>query len=143
MKISIYIDKKREEEIQIFVHEESELLEQIKSLVTDYSTQINGFKDKEIHPLKITDIFCFTVESNKLFALTENDKFLIKERLYNVEKDLPSNFIKINKSCIANINKIEHFDATFSGTLIVKFKNGHTDYVSRRSVKAVKERLGL
>ena len=143
MKLSIFIDKNCEEEIQIFAHEETELLEQIKSLVTNYSLQINGYKEKEIYPLKINEIYCFTVESNKVFARTGDDKFLLKERLYNIEKDLSHDFIKINKSCIANVKKIERFDAPFSGTLKVKFKNGYTDYVSRRSVKSVKERLGL
>lgn len=143
MKISVFIDKNREEEIAIYAHEETELIKQIKALVTDFSSQITGFKDSEIFQLKATDIYFFTVENNKLFAITENDKFLLKNRLYNIEQGLSSDFIKINKSCIANIKKIDRFDASISGTLIVKFKNGYTDYVSRRSVKAVKERLGL
>ncbi len=143
MKLSIFIDKNREEEIQIFAHEKTKLLEQIESLITDYSSQINGFKGKEIYPLKISDIYCFTVENNKVFAITESDKFLLKERLYNIENKLSHDFIKINKSCIANFEKIERFDAAITGTLIVKFKNGYTDYVSRRSVKNVKERLGI
>ena len=143
MKISVFIDKYREEEIKIFAKEETELIDQIKSLIRDYSSQINGYKEKEIFLLKISDIYCFTAESNKVFAITENDKFLIRDRLYNIEKNLSNEFIKINKSCIANIKKIERFDATFSGTLMVKFKNGYIDYVSRRSVKTVKERLGL
>ncbi len=143
MKISVFIDKNREEEITIYAHEKTELLEQIKSLVNDYSSQIIGFKDSEIFQLKATDIYCFTVENNKVFAITENDKFLLKNRLYSIEQSLSSDFIKINKSCIANIKKIDRFDASISGTLMVKFKNGYTDYVSRRSVKAVKERLGL
>ncbi len=143
MKISIFIDKNRDEEIQIYAHEESELLNQIKTLVSDYSTQINGYKEKEIYLLKINEIYCFTVENNKVFALTKNDKFLLKERLYTIEEALSNDFIKINKSCITNVNKIERFDATFSGTLIVKLKNGYTDYVSRRSIKSVKERLGF
>lgn len=143
MKISVFIDENHEEEIRIFTHKQTELINQIKSLVGDYSSVINGFKEKEIFPLKISDIYCFTVEDNKVFAITEDDKFFIRERLYNIEKELSNDFIKINKSCIANIKKIERFDATFSGTLMVKFKNGYTDYVSRRSVKNVKERLGL
>lgn len=143
MKISVFIDENREEEIQIFAKEETELISQIKSLVKDYSSQINGYKEREIYPLKISDIYCFTVESNKVFAITEKDKFLIRDRLYNIEKNLSNDFIKINKSSIANFKKIERFDATFSGTLMIKFKNGYTDYVSRRSVKKVKERLGL
>jgi DNA-binding LytR/AlgR family response regulator len=46
-------------------------------------------------------------------------------------------------SCIANLSKIKKFNASFSGSLSVVFKNGYTDYVSRRSVKFIKERLGL
>jgi DNA-binding LytR/AlgR family response regulator len=143
LKISVYIDKNREEEIQIFAHNESELIEQIKSFVNESLSQINGFKGKEIFPLSLSEIYCFTVERNKVFALTRNDKFVIRERLYEIEKILSHDFIKINKSCIANITKIERFDASISGTLMVKLKNGYTDYVSRRSVKTVKERLGL
>ena len=56
---------------------------------------------------------------------------------------LGTDFIKINQSCIANIRQIQRFDTSFSGTLRVIFKNGYTDYVSRRQLKAVKERLGL
>ena len=143
MKISVFTDKNREEEIVIFAHEETELINQIKSLINDYSSQITGFKENEIYQLKATDIYCFTVENNKVFAITENDKFLLKNRLYSIEEGLSSDFIKINKSCIANIKKIERFDAAITGTLMVRFKNGYTDYVSRRSVKTVKERLGL
>lgn len=143
MKFSIFIDKNREEELQLYLHEETGLIEQIQSLITDYSSHLNGFKDKEIYRLNINAIYCFTTENNKVFAITESDKFLLKERLYTIENELSNDFIKINKSCIANIKKIERFDATISGTLMVKFKNGYTDYVSRRSVKTVKERLGL
>lgn len=143
MKISVFIDENREEEIQIFAHKETELIKQIKALVNDFSSQIIGFKANEIFQLNANDIYCFTVENNKVFALTENDKFLLKNRLYSIEEGLSSDFIKINKSCIANIKKIDRFDASISGTLKVKFKNGYTDYVSRRSVKIVKERLGL
>lgn len=143
MKFSFFIDKNREEEIIVYAHEETELLNQIKSLVTDFSLQITGYKENEIYQIKMADVYCFTTENNKLFAITESDKFLIKERLYTIEQSLSKDFIKINKSCIANIKKIDRFDASISGTLLVKFKNGHNDYVSRRNVKNVKERLGL
>lgn len=143
MKFSFFIDKNREEEIIVYAHEETELLNQIKSLVTDFSLQITGYKENEIYQIKMADVYCFTTENNKLFAITESDKFLIKERLYTIEQSLSKDFIKINKSCIANIKKIDRFDASISGTLLVKLKNGHNDYVSRRNVKNVKERLGL
>ena len=68
---------------------------------------------------------------------------MIKNRLYQIEEIVDSNFIKINQSCIANINQIKKFDATLGASLLVIFKNGHSDYISRRELKNVKRRLGL
>jgi len=38
---------------------------------------------------------------------------------------------------------IKKFDVSFGGALTVIFKNGYTDYVSRRQMKIVKERIGF
>ena len=56
---------------------------------------------------------------------------------------LDLNFVRINQSCIANINQIKKFSASFNGFLQVHFKNGYIDYVSRRELKNVKERVGI
>jgi DNA-binding LytR/AlgR family response regulator len=74
--------------------------------------------------------------------LTE-DKLLVKLRLYQLEERLDKCFIKINQSCIANVRQISKVEATFSGALSVVFKNGYRDYISRRNLKKVKERLGV
>ena len=68
---------------------------------------------------------------------------MIKERLYTVENTVGDSFIKINQSCIVNIDKIERFEASFSGALTVVLKNGYKDYISRRQLKIVKERIGF
>ena len=54
-----------------------------------------------------------------------------------------SSFIKINQSAIANLKMIRKFDSTIGGTIKVVFKNGHVEYVSRRNIQRLKERLGL
>ena len=38
---------------------------------------------------------------------------------------------------------ISHFDVSISGSLIVVFKSKYKDYVSRRRIKEIKERMGL
>ena len=38
---------------------------------------------------------------------------------------------------------IRNFSAKFNGSLQVVFKNGYCEYVSRRQIKAVKERMGI
>ena len=142
MKITIITDKTKDEEIIIRVHEKTELVEKIEKLVNETSDGFIGYKENEAMMLDINDINCFITENNKVFAMTE-EKLLIKERLYKVEEKLDDNFIKINQSCLANIKKIVKVQATFSGSLSVVFRNGYTDYISRRNLKNVKERLGV
>jgi len=143
MKCRIFIDKEHEEEILIYAHEKTQLVDQIEKLVSDDSFELIGYKDREAVRLNTNDVFCFIAEDNKVYALTENEKLSLKFRLYQIEEKLSENFVKINQSCIANINQIDRFDASFSGTLVVIFKNGYNDFVSRRQVKNIKERFGL
>ena len=144
MKCTIIIDKNREEEVIIYAKEKSTLTDEIERLVNDNNLELIGY-DKSGEGVKLTtdEVYCFTAEDNKIFAITEKDKLRIKCRLYQLEEILPEYFVKINQSCVANIRKIARFDTSVSGTLLIKFKNGYKDYVSRRQMKAVKERFGL
>lgn len=143
MKCTVILDKTREEEIVIYAHQKNEMIFEIERMAQEKPLQMTGFSNEEIVRLELQDIYCFTVEGGRLYAIGENEKYLIKARLYNIEEILDKSFIKINQSSIANVKKIQKFDASISGTLKVIFKNGHTDYVSRRNIKNVKERLGL
>lgn len=143
MKCTTVIDKNREEEVLIYLHEKTALAAEIEELVLGRSLELIGYQDKNILRIPTLDIYCFFTENNKVYALTEKEKIQIKQRLYALEENLDENFVKINQSCIANIRKIERFDASFAGALLVIFKNGHRDYVSRRQLKIVKERFGI
>lgn len=140
MKIKVVIDKDKDEEIVIFAHERTELIGKIESLVKGENS-IVAKRDRVSYNIELFDIVCFTADDNKVFAHAGKETFEVDEKLYELEETLPENFVKINKSCIANIEKIKSFDATITGTLAVNFKNGYRDYVSRRRMKYVKERL--
>lgn len=143
MKLRIVINPKREEEILIYAHEKSQLISEIEELVNNSYLDLIGYTETEAVKLNLNDIYCFFTEDNKVYALTENEKYRLKSRLYQLEENLNNNFVKINQSCIANIKKIDRFKASVGGSLTVVFKNGHRDFVSRRNLKNVKERLGL
>ena len=140
MKIKIFIDKEHDEEIHIFAHEKNELVDKIERLVKGDGS-IVAKRDRVSYNINLCDIVCFTSDDNKVFAHAGKEMFEVDEKIYELEESLPDNFLKINKSCIANIDKIKSFDATISGTLAVNFKNGYRDFVSRRRMKFVKERL--
>ncbi len=143
MKFTIVINKERDEEILAYVHEKSSLTDEIERLVSGGGEEIIGYFEREAVKIDINDINCFVVENNKVYALAGDKKYLIKQRLYQLEEAVETDFIKINKSCFANIKAIRKFSASVSGSLMVTFKNGYCDYVSRRNLKNVKERLGL
>lgn len=143
MKITTIIDPHREEEIIIYTHKKSKLTEQIKTLVSENGVDLIGYSENEAVKLDVSKISCFVVENNKIYAITAGGKYSLKNRLYQIEQILPVSFIKINQSCIANIKQIQKFDTSISGTLRVIFKCGYCDYVSRRNLKKIKERLGL
>lgn len=143
MNFRIIIDKKREEEILVYAHRKSKLVEEIENLVLGEMQELTGYIDREGIIINPAEVHCFVVEDNKVYALTETEKLRLKLRLYQLEEMLDGNFVKINQSCIANIRQIRKFGVTISGSLDVTFKNGYSDYVSRRNMKKVKERLGI
>lgn len=143
MKCEIIIDSNCEERVIIYTKKNCSLIQNIKQLVEESRKGLIGYNDKEIVNLAPYEIYCVTIIDNKIYAICEKEKLQLKERLYMLEEKLPENFIKVNQSCIANINKIERFDASISGTLKLRFKNGYIDYVSRRQLKTIKERIGI
>lgn len=142
MEIKIIIDKSADEKILVYAHERNELIEEIEKIVYENNLDLVGYKDNEAVKLNLINVNCFISENDKIFALAD-DKYQVKQRLYQIENRLDDNFIRINQSCIANIRQIKKVQATFSGAFDVVFKNGYRDYISRRNLKSVKERLGV
>ena len=147
MKCKIITDSSREE-IVIYVREENddvlELRDKIERLLSEEEpSELIGYSEREIIQLSPDDVCCFITEGGKVFALTENKKWQLRQRLYVLEDLLGNDFIKINQSCIANIKQIKRFETSIGASLSVVFKNGYRDYVSRRQLKAVKERIGI
>lgn len=143
MKCEIIIEPHCEEKVVVYAREENALVKEIKRLTQESSTVLLGYNDSEIVNLNLMEVHCISVIGNKVYALCDSKRYLLKERLYSLEEKLPKTFVKINQSCLANIKKMESFDTSISGTLKIRFKNGHIDYVSRRQLKLIKERLGI
>ncbi len=143
MKCEIIIDPKCEEKVVIYAKTSSALTEEIKRIAEENTGELFGYMSGEIIRLDLGDISCIAVMDNRVHALCGKDWYLLKERLYVLEEKLPENFVRINQSCLANIRQMKKFDASISGTLKITFKNGYVDYVSRRQLKLIKQRIGI
>ena len=143
MKYKLIIDKDADEEIIAKVHAPSSLTEQIENLVCSFSgaESIMGYRDDEMRKLTFSEIECITVIEKKVIAFDADcNSYTLKERLYELENILPSYFIRINKSTLANEHRILRFDAVFNGGVDAVFQCGHRDYVSRRCFSQIRRR---
>lgn len=143
MKYKLIIDKNAQEEIIAIVHAPSSLTQQIETLVCGFSGAdgIMGYKDNEMRKLSFGDIECITVIDRKVIAIDKSEnRYRIQDRLRDLENILPSYFIRINKSSLANEHRIVRFDVAFSGGVDAVFKCGYREYVSRRCFAEIKRR---
>ena len=143
MKYKLIIDKDADEEIIAIVHAPSSLTEEIENLVCSFSgtDSIMGYSDDEMKRLPFSEIECVTVIDKKVIAVdTKGGRFFLKERLRDLENILPSYFIRINKSALANEHRIERFVAVFNGGVDAVFKCGYREYVSRRCFSQIRRR---
>lgn len=143
MKYKLIIDKKAEEEIIAIVHAPSLLTQQIENLVCSFSgiDCIMGYKEDELRKLAFAEIECITILDRKVIAIdTCGSRYRVQERLRDLADVLPSYFIRINKSTLANEHRILRFDAVFSGGVDAVFQCGYREYVSRRCFAEIRRR---
>ena len=143
MKYKLIIDKNVEEEIIAIVHAPSSLTQQIENLVCSFSgaDSIMGYRDREKRKLAFEEIECITILDRKVIAIdVGGNHYRIQDRLRDLEDVLPSYFIRINKSSLANEHRIARFDAAFSGGVDAVFQCGYREYVSRRCFAEIRRR---
>jgi DNA-binding LytR/AlgR family response regulator len=143
MKYKLIIDKNVDEEIIAIVHAPSSLTQQIEDLVCNFSgaDSVMGYREEEMRKLLFGEIECITVLDRKVIAIDiDGNHYRIQDRLRDLEDVLPSYFIRINKSTLANEHRILRFDAAFSGGVDAVFRCGYRDYVSRRCFAEIRRR---
>ena len=143
MKYKLIIDKNAEEEITIIAHAPSSLTQQIEDLVRGFSGAdcIMGHRDDEMRKLAFSEIECITILDRKVIAIdTNGNRYRIQDRLRDLEGIVPSYYIRINKSALANEHRILRFDAAFSGGVDAVFQCGYREYVSRRCFRSIRRR---
>ena len=143
MKYKLIIDKNAEEEIIAIVHGPSSLTQQIENLVCSFSgpDSIMGYRDDEMRKLVFPEIECITILDRKVMAIDGSGcRFVLRERLRDLEEILPSYFIRINKSTLANEHCIARFSTAFSGGVDAVFRCGYREYVSRRCFAEIRRR---
>ncbi|MGI6781942.1 MAG: LytTR family DNA-binding domain-containing protein [Acholeplasmataceae bacterium] len=146
MKVDIKVDHGALEINVIIVTNEinDEVLRLQENIINLEPNLISGFNGYKLEILKEENIIRCYASDGKVYVVTKDKEYLVKRTLSELEDSLNKNyFVRISRSDIINLNKVDHFDLSFVGTIYVEMKNGDVLYVSRRKLKDVKIYLGL
>ena len=95
-------------------------------------------------PLQQDSLVRVWAANGHVYAATETDEFLLRQRLWELEERLDSHhFIRISNSEIINLRRVIAFDLSLTGTICVSLQGGQISYVSRRYVRTIRQALGL
>lgn len=146
MDIEVKIDQRfNKTKIVIYANEvNSELTNIIDEISCINQKNIKAYKDGKMYILRQEQIETIYSERGNIYARSNNEIYIIKSRLYQIETMLNKKiFVRISNSEIVNFNKIENIDFKIVGTLVINFKSGNKSYSSRRYIPKIKEFLEI
>lgn len=146
MKVNLKVDESlAADELIIYSKELNKEVLALKEKIENSSPLVlTGFYDDKLEFIDPDDIVRVYANEKKVYAVTMDKDYLLRLALYQVEERLdPSQFIRISNSEIINLRKTKNFDLAYIGTISCEMVNGDVCYVSRRTLKKVKEILGI
>lgn len=137
MKLKVIEDSKLlEDRIEIYCHKKTPIIEAVIQLVEEHKPNWIGLYNEEKQVLDIDEIDYFEAVDKRCFAYLEKKVFEVKYTLLQIEDFLsPYGFIRINKSNIVSIYKIEKIKCATNMHLIVVLANGKQLIISRHYKK--------
>lgn len=145
MKISVQeIESDKEEFIDLYIHEKTNSINTLIDYIENEkykSIKLSCYKKDQLFKIKSDDIFYVETNKDTLLIHTNNETYESKHRLYELEKMLPSNFIRISKSTILNLEKVQLYKPLLNGLMEVQLINLEKTYISRKYLKEVRNSI--
>ena len=146
MKIKIEIDQDLNEAEVIIrgqqIDEEIQSVQKVLTQLTHKSPKLTFVKDDKEFFFALKEILFFETENNTTYAHTRDEIFKVKYRIYELEELLTSDFVRISKSAIVNIQPIYAITRYIGTPNTIQFNQSHKQIsVSRQYFKQLRERL--
>jgi len=101
-------------------------------------------KDDKSFVLEPTQVDIIRTEGGIIKCYNQQGQdFIVTRPLNELLEQLGSNFMRISKSTIVNIYRIDHLSNSFNRTMYIIMKNGVSDYITKNYLKDIRNRLGL
>lgn len=145
MKVSIDISAEYKEPFAV-IHTDkvTSEIQRVIDVLGSSETPITALQNEEdIVVLQPKDIFMVRVEDGDTIIYGARNQYRSRKRLYELAEQLGKQFMQISKTTLINLSYMDSIEPGFSGTLLLKLKNGSKDYVSRKYLPEFKKYLGL
>lgn len=145
MKVSVDISPAyTETAVIIQTNKMTQDIQRLMDMFTASDTPITAWRNEEdVIILKTEDIYMVRVENGNTMLYCKTEVYRSRRRLYELLEQMGRSFMQISKSAIVNLSHIDSVEPGFSGTLLLKMKNGEKEYVSRKYLPDFKQYLGL
>lgn len=146
MKVNLFVSRDIEEPYaDIHTNELTDNITKAMSILeSEESNEMLAVKKgSDIALLEFSDIYMFRVEDKQVKVYTEDEEYLIKKPLYQVEESLTGDFVRISKAAIVNLKKVGRVAPSLKGMMFIELKNGLKDNISRKYLPGFKEALDL
>ena len=95
-----------------------------------------------MYNIPIVDVYYIESVDDKTFLYLEKETYESRKRLYELEKITDSfHFVRISKSVVVNLMKVDSIKPALNGRFLCKLKNGEDVIISRKYVQVLKEKL--
>lgn len=146
MKVNLFVSRDIEEPYADIHTDEltDNISKAINILESDDQKDMLAVKNgSDITLLELKDIFMFRVEEKQVKVFTQNNEYVIKKPLYQLEESLTCDFVRISKTTIINLKKVERVAPSLKGMMFIQLKNGLKDNISRKYLPDFKNALDL
>ena len=146
MKVNLFVSRDIEEpHAEIHTNELTDNITKAMSILeSDDTNEILAVKNgSDITLLQFDDVFMLRVENKQVKVYAENNEYLIRKPLYQVEESLSGDFVRISKTTIVNLKKIKRVAPSLKGMMFIELKNGLKDNISRKYLPDFKNALDL
>jgi len=143
MHVDFYQDRNlKETRVIVQAPSRSQDVEELIDAISNFSpSPISGYSGGMLTKLGTSSVIRIYSKDKRVYADTPDGSYLIKSPLYQLEGDLPRNFVRISNSEIVNSDKIIRLDLSIAGTIHIYLECDIESKVSRRYISKVKEAL--
>lgn len=124
--------------INIEYNTPKEEIEKLVEYIKNYNKTIFLDDNYILEKVLLKNIIYFYSEDKNNYCKTEKKIYKIKSKLYEIEK-LSTDFIRISKNCIVNIEHIKNFDISKTGSIKINMDDNTYRIVSRRKIRDIIE----